>query len=103
MSRQSQNLDIITYDPEIKRTIRQCRDTSELENIFKVEEDMARVRVENPPERKPMKCSFIPQNQNQPSCIAFQLNVQSNFDLSPLLNMVPHYRGTPTEDPYLHI
>jgi hypothetical protein len=29
--------------------------------------------------------------------------VQSNFDLSPLLNMVPHYRGTPTEDPYLHI
>jgi hypothetical protein len=35
--------------------------------------------------------------------IAFQPNVQSNFDLSPLLNMVPHYRGTPKEDPYLHI
>jgi len=50
-----------------------------------------------------MKSSFIPQNPNQPSCIAFQPNVQSNFDLSPLLNMVPHYRGTPTEDPYLHI
>lgn len=29
--------------------------------------------------------------------------MQSNFDLSSLLNMVPHYRGTPTEDPYLHI
>jgi hypothetical protein len=50
-----------------------------------------------------MKSSFIPQNPNQPSCIAFQPNVQSNFDLSSLLNMVPHYRGTPTEDPYLHI
>jgi hypothetical protein len=51
-----------------------------------------------------MKSSFIPQNLNQPSCIAFQLNVQSNFNLSPhLLSMVPHYRGTPTEDPYLHI
>jgi hypothetical protein len=99
----SKNLDIIRYDPEIKRTIRQCRDTSELENIFKVEEDMAEVRVENRPQRKPMKSSFIPKNPNQPSCIAFQLNVQSNFDLSSLLNMVPHYRGTPTEDPYLHI
>jgi hypothetical protein len=64
---------------------------------------MAGVRVENPPERKPMKSSFIPQNPNQPSCILFQPNVQSNFDLSSLLNMVPHYRGTPTEDPYLHI
>jgi hypothetical protein len=72
-------------------------------SIFKVEEDMAEVCVKNPPERKPMKSSFIPQNPNMPSCIAFQPNVQSNFDLSPLLNMVPHCRGTPTEDPYLHI
>jgi hypothetical protein len=64
---------------------------------------MAKVRVENPPERKPMKSSFIPQNLNQPSCIAFQPNVQNNFDLSPMLNIVPHYRGTPMEDPYLHI
>jgi len=103
VGRRSQNLDIITYDPKIKRTIRQCKDTSEFENIFKVEEDMVEVRIENPPKQKPMKSSFIPQNSNQPSCIACQPNVQSNFDLSSLLNMVPHYRGTPTEDPYLHI
>jgi hypothetical protein len=65
---------------------------------------MAELDMENPPERKPMKSSFIPQNLNQPSCIAFQPNVQSNFNLVPhLLNMVPHYKGTPTEDPYLHI
>jgi hypothetical protein len=69
VGRRSQNLDIITYDPEIERTIRQCRDTSEFENIFKVEEDMGEVRVENPPERKPMKSSFIPQNPKLPSCI----------------------------------
>jgi hypothetical protein len=30
--------------------------------------------------------------------------VQSTFNLSPhLLNMVPHYRGTPTDDPYLQV
>jgi hypothetical protein len=32
--------------------------------------------------------------------LAFQPNVQSNFNLSPhLLNMVPHYKGTPTKYP----
>jgi hypothetical protein len=61
--------------------------------------------VENPPPvRRPMKSSFIPQNITQPSCIDFQPMVQSNYKLSPhLLNLVPHYRGTPIEDPYLHI
>jgi hypothetical protein len=102
--RRSQNSNVIPYDLEIERTIRQQRDTSESENIFKVKEEMAEVCVENPPEWKPMKSSFIPQNLNQPSCIAFQPNVQSNFNLSPhLLSMVPHYRGTPMEDPYLRI
>jgi hypothetical protein len=65
---------------------------------------MAKVHVENQHEQKLMKSSFIQQNLNQSSCIAFQINVQSNFNLSHhLLNMVPHYRGTPTEDRYLHI
>jgi hypothetical protein len=105
--RRSQNLEVIPYDPEIERTIRQPqeqRDNSETKVEFKVEEEMAEARVENQLERKPMKSSFIPQNLNQPSCIVLQPNVQSNFNLSPhLLNMVPHYRGTPIEDPYLHI
>lgn len=65
---------------------------------------MAEARMGNQPERKSMKSFFIPKNLNQLSCITFQPNVQSDFNLSPhLLNMVPHYRGTPTEDPYLHI
>jgi hypothetical protein len=105
--RRSQNLAVFPYNLEIERTIRQPqrqREESDTEEDFEVEEEMAEVRVENQPERKPMKNSFISQNLNQPSCIAFQPNVQSNFNLSPhLLNMVSHYRGTPMEDPYLHI
>jgi hypothetical protein len=58
--RRSQNSDVIPYDPEIERTIRQPRDTSKSENIFKVEEEMAEVCIENPLERKPTKSSFIP-------------------------------------------
>jgi hypothetical protein len=104
---QFQNFDIIPYDPAIEHFIQQPRrqrDKSETKNIFEVKEKMAEARVENTPERKPMNSSFIPQNLNQPSCIAFQPNMQSNFNLSlHLLNMDPHYRGTPTEDPYLHI
>jgi hypothetical protein len=105
--RRSQNFNIIPYDLEIERIIRQPRrqrDNSETRNIFEFEEEMAKAQVENPLEQKPMKSSFIPQNLNQPSCIAFQPNVQTNFNLSHYhFNMVPHYRGTPTEDPYLHI
>jgi hypothetical protein len=64
---------------------------------------MAEIHIVNRPEWKPMKSSFIPQNLNQPSCIAFQPNVQSKFNLSlHMLNMVQHYRGTPIKDPYLH-
>jgi hypothetical protein len=29
--------------------------------------------------------------------------VQSSYDLSPLLNLSLHYKGTPTENPYWHI
>jgi hypothetical protein len=105
--RQSLNLEVISYNPKIEHTIHQPqeqRGNSETKEEFEVEKEMAEVNEENQPERKPMKSSFIPQNLNQPSCIAFQLNVHSNFNLSPhLLNMVPHYRGTPTKDPYLHI
>jgi hypothetical protein len=60
-------------------------------------------QAENPPVRKPMKSSFIPQNLNQPSCIAYQPTVKTKFNLSlHLLSMVSHYRGTPFEDPNLH-
>jgi hypothetical protein len=103
----SQNLAVIPYNPEIERTIRQPRrpkEDSEEEEEFEVEEKMAEAHIENQPERKPMKSSFIPQNLNQPSCIAYQPNAQGSFNLSPhLLNMLPHFRGTPSEDPYLHI
>jgi hypothetical protein len=69
--RRSQNSELIPYNLEIERTIRQQKEISEAEILFEVGEKMAEVRVENPPEWKPMKSSFIPQNLNQPSCIAF--------------------------------
>jgi hypothetical protein len=50
--RRSLNFNIIPYDPEIERTIRQPRrqrDNSETEIIFKVEEKMAEAHVENLP------------------------------------------------------
>jgi hypothetical protein len=61
------------------------------------------LRDNTPPVRRPMKSYFSPQILNQPSCINFQPTVHSNYDLSPLLNLSPHYKGTPTENPYWHI
>jgi hypothetical protein len=61
------------------------------------------LRDNSPPVRRPMKSSFSPQILNQPSCINFQPTVHSSYDLSPLLNLSPHYKGTPTENPYWHI
>jgi hypothetical protein len=105
--RRSQNLAIIPYDLEIERTIqkpRRQKDNSKEKEKLEVEQEMEEAHVENPLVRRPMKSSFVPQNLNQLSCIVFPPTVQSNFNLSPhLLNMVPHYRGTPIEDSYLHI
>jgi hypothetical protein len=61
------------------------------------------MRENTPLVQRPMKSSFNPQILNQLSCINFQLIVQSNYNLSLLLNMGTHYKGTPTENPYWHI
>jgi hypothetical protein len=59
---------------------------------------------QSPPERRPMKQSFIPYNPNQPSCIAYQPQVEGNYYISPqILNVLTHFRGTDTEDPNLHL
>jgi hypothetical protein len=51
-----------------------------------------------------MKQSFIPDNPNQPSCIAYQLVAEGNYYISPqILNALTHFGGTPTEDPNLHL
>jgi hypothetical protein len=57
-----------------------------------------------PPERRPMKQAFIPDNPNQTSCIAYQPEAEGNYYISPqILNALTHFRGTPTEDPNLHL
>ena len=66
---------------------------------------MVEQNVNQPPlECRPMKQSFIPHNPNQPSCIAYQPEVEGNYYISPqILNVLMHFRGTTTEDPKLHL
>ena len=57
-----------------------------------------------PPIRRPMKQFYIPDNLNQSSCIAYQPKAEVNYYISPqILNALMHFRGTPTEDPNLHV
>ena len=59
---------------------------------------------EQPPVRRPMKQSFILQNLNQPSCIAYQPEAEGNYYISPqILNALTHFGGTATKDPHLHL
>jgi hypothetical protein len=103
----SKNSTILPIDTKIVRTIRQNPrgnlDTKEEE--FKVEEQMVEQLVNQPPlVRRPMKQSFIPQNLNQPSCIAYQSEAEGNYYISSqILNALTHFSGTTTEDPHLHL
>jgi hypothetical protein len=105
----SKNSTIIPINQEIERTIRQRpRDNSDIEEEeeeFKEEEPMAEQLVNRPPAmRRSMKHAYIPQNLDQPSCIACQPKVHGTFNLSPhILNTLTHFRGTPNENPHLHI
>ncbi|KAB2635818.1 hypothetical protein D8674_026352 [Pyrus ussuriensis x Pyrus communis] len=56
------------------------------------------------PVRRPMTDSYEPQHLNQPSCIAFQPNINGNMNLScKLLNTLLHFSGDLNENPHLHI
>ena len=76
---QSKTSTIIPIYPKIEQTIQQrLKDNPDIEE-FKVEEEELKVEetmgepVLNPlPVRRPLKHSFIPQNLDQPSCIAYQ-------------------------------
>jgi hypothetical protein len=110
----SKNLVILPLDTEIEQTTRQKpRDNVEEEEEEELQEEevMAEQQVNQPqlvnrppPERRSMKQAFIPDNPNQTSCIAYQPKAEGNYYISPqILNALTHFRGTPTEDPNLHI
>ena len=109
----SKNSVILPLDTEIERTIRQrsSDNIEEEEEELNIEEEMAEQLVNQPQlgnqpplVRRPMKQSYIPNNPNQSSCIAYQPKAKGNYYISPLiLNALTHFRGTPTEDPNLHI
>jgi hypothetical protein len=55
-----------------------------------------------PPARRPTKQSFIPQNLNHPSYIAYQLEAEGNYYISlQILYALTHFKGTTTEDPLM--
>ena len=75
----SKNPTILPIDTEIERTIRQ----KPKDNIVE-EETMAAQNVNPPPPtRRSMKQSFILDNPNQSSCIAYQPEVEGNYYISP--------------------
>jgi hypothetical protein len=103
----SKNPAILPLEIEIERTIWQKpRDNvEEEEEEHQIEEAMVEQLVNQPPlERRPMKQSFILDNPNQTSCIAYQSKAKGNYYISlQILNALTHFRGTPTEDPNLHL
>jgi hypothetical protein len=103
----SKNPTILPIGTKIERTIRQKpRDNVEEEEELDVEEEtMVAQNANQPPlERRPMKQSFITDNPNHSSCIAYQPEAEGNYYISQqILNKLTHFRGTPTEDPNLHL
>jgi hypothetical protein len=103
----SKNPAILPLDTETERTIQQKPkdNVEEEEEELQIEEAMAEQNVNQPPpKRRPMKQSFILDNPNQTSCIAYQPEAKGNYYISPqILNTLTHFKGTPTEDPNLHL
>jgi hypothetical protein len=83
----SKNPTILPIDIKIEQTIQQKpRDNieEEEEELNVKEETMAAQNVNQPPpKRRPMKQSFILDNPNQSSCIAYQLEAEGNYYISP--------------------
>ena len=98
----SKNPSILPIDIEIEWTIQQKpRDNvEEEEEELDIEEETIAAQNVN----QPMKQSFIADNPNQSSCIAYQPEVEGNYYISPqILNVLTHFRGTPIKDPKLHL
>ena len=81
----SKNPAILPLDTEIERTIRQRPgdNIEEVEEELNIEDEMAEQHVKQPqPQRRPMKQSYIPDNPNQSSCIAYQPEAEGNYYIS---------------------
>ena len=105
---QSKNPTIHPIVKEIEQTIRQKPkgNVEGEEEEFDIEEETMAKQIVNqpPPERRPMKQSFILDNLNQSSCIAYQPEAEGNYYISlQIHNALTHFKGTPTEDPNLHL
>lgn len=113
--RRSLSLDLAKFESEIERTFKQRRKnasgnsrgstslpSSPTKDLVK-QEVKEEVKMADD-ERKPLKAAFVPTNLAQPSCINFTPPPAATYTIpSQLIHSVPQFRGTPSEDPHLHL
>jgi hypothetical protein len=83
LGRRSLNLDLISLDPEIERTLkRRHRQSVEMGDNGNAGEN-EQPRVENVDYTRSLKDLFAPIATNSPSCIVLPPTNATNFDLKP--------------------
>lgn len=99
--RRSLKITLLLVDQELMRTLHNLKKQMSHQTLAK---ELKMGDREVAPVRRPMKDSYEPQHLNQPSCIAFEPNINGNMILSPhLLNTLSHFSRDPNENPHLHI
>lgn len=108
LGRRSLNLDLISLDPEIERTLRRrlrppvVRESVEMgDNVHAGENE--RHRGENVDHTRSLRDLFAPVATNAP-CIVLARTNATHFDLKPhVIQLLPSFQGLDLEHPYSHV
>jgi hypothetical protein len=109
LGRRSLNLDLISLDPKIERTLRRrrrppvVRESVEMgDNVHAGENE--RHRGENVDHTRSLRDLFSPVATNTPSCIELPPTNAIHFDLKPhVIQLLPSFHGLDLENPYSHV
>jgi len=109
LGRRSLNLDLISLDPKIERTLRRrrrppvVRESVEMgDNVHAGENE--RHRGENVDHTRSLRDLFSPVATNTPSCIELPPTNAIHFDLKPhVIQLLPSFHGFDLENPYSHV
>jgi hypothetical protein len=109
LGRRSLNLDLISLDPEIERTLRRrrrppvVRESVDMgDNVHAGENE--RHREENVDHTRLLRDLFAPVATNSPSCIVLPPTNATYFDLkSHVIQLLPSFHGLDLENPYSHV
>jgi hypothetical protein len=109
LGKRSLNLDLISLDPEIERTLRRrrrppvVRESVEMgDNVHGGENE--RHRGENVDHTRSLRDLFAPVAINSPSCIVLPPTNATHFDLKPhVIQLLPSFHGMDLENPYSHV